>query len=209
VQLPHELLAALGTHYPDDFASIMGLDSVSRFWSAIADDDPRMCEDPVRSVPDRRKVVPLWAFGDGVEFSTDTLMTACMGSVLACDVKSPLLLAAWPKAATRPARPKEAGNTWGPIWECLCWSFRWCWEGVHPRTDLHGRAWAAGTKEGGLAGQPLVPGHYRFALWQVQGDWEWYARHLSLPSWNAQSPCWLCDATAAGGDRRPDWCEES
>ncbi len=65
--------------------------------------------------------------------------------------------------------------------------------GEHPTRDSEGRAWADGSVEKELAGQPLAGG-WRGVVWIIRGDLEWFANSLGLEHFSSLNPCFLCRA---------------
>lgn len=160
VLLPHLAVAALADGYGDELGPFFGLDRVPDFWSQLRGEDPRLEGNPVADIADRSRIVPIWIHGDGVEFSTDSLLAVSWGSVLSMSssMDSSLLCAAWPKSATQSAKRGDPGDTWAPIWEVVCWSFTQLWHGVHPTRDWRGQPFGHGTLEARLAGRPIAGG---------------------------------------------------
>ena len=78
----------------------------------------------------KRKVVPLFIHGDGVEYqSRDTLMVWSFGSVLSLfsdSLMKHFLMAMFPKLAT-------SASTWPAIMKWLVWSFDALAKGYHPK----------------------------------------------------------------------------
>ena len=84
IMLPHMVFSTLATGYPAIFESF-GLEKLQAFWDgALATGDDRLENVPALIGRDwKRKVVPLFIHGDGVEYqSRDTLMVWSFGSVL-------------------------------------------------------------------------------------------------------------------------------
>jgi hypothetical protein len=187
------MLSKLARSYPDQYGHTLALAAVPGFWESVRADDPRLVGNPVAALADRSKVLPLWVHGDGVAFSTDSLMLISFGSVLSLQssLDSSLLVAAWPKAAT------DTGS-WEAIWPVVAWSLRACWDGRHPHVNWAGEPFARGSEMEQLAGQDILPNGWRAVLWQVQGDLEWFANHLGLPHWRSDNFCWWCDGLQRG-----------
>ena len=133
VLLPHELVAHLAQHYPVKFPTLFGTDRVEAFWKGVHPLDPRLVGNPI-SAHDRRKFVPIWLHGDGVEFSTDSILSFSFGSLLCNDssLESCFMVAAWPKTATAP-------DTWTEPFRIIAWSLTALFHGVHPSIDWKGR----------------------------------------------------------------------
>jgi len=216
MMLPHLTLASLAAEYPEQLHAMMGLDSVDAFWHKMLPGDPRLVGNPVLAV-DRSKVVAMWIHGDGVEFSTDSLLTLSTGSCLTVQgsMDSSLFCAAWPKSATADVK-KHAGGTWPVIFKMLAWSFVAMWEGTHPLVDHNGLAFEDGSAMHLLAGKPLCPSGWRFLVWQLVGDLEYYANVLKLPHWNKDEFCWWCNGSKSNPGRNvydfrdnPGWAMHS
>jgi len=139
----------------------------------------------------KRKVVPLYFHGDGVEFQErDTLMVWSFGCLLCLynSLDSHLLLAVFPKICT-------SVDTWKPLTKWLVWSFTALLAGLHPTLDPDGNAIAEDSVFYPMRGKPLTPEGYSAALWSIQGDHEFFSNVLKLPHWRNQHPCWECDCT--------------
>jgi hypothetical protein len=206
ILLPHVLIAKLAAHYPEQYQALFCSQSAKRFWKQVNPDDPRL-SGPLSST-DRTSIVPLWMHGDGVEFSTDSLLAFSFGSVLckSSSLDASMLIAAWPKGATTDKRTHPE-HTWDEVFHIIAWSFTALWEGVHPRADWNGKP-----LKDGLAGKPLVPQRTRFCLWKLLGDLEYYANVLNRPHWPRAEFCWLCDCSKTAPDKshkdvtdKPGW----
>ena len=169
--LPHMTVHALAKLYPEQFAALMGLADVPAFWKRVRADDPRLVGNPVLDV-DRARVAPMWLHGDGVEFSTDSLLTFSVGSRLRgqAGMDSSLFVAAWPKSANASSKQFPAG-TRDKLFVIIAWSMRALWEGAHPEVDWDGRPFAEGSQFRQLQGSSVASG-WRFLLWQLVGDLE-------------------------------------
>lgn len=194
LMLPHMTVHSLAKLYPEQFSALMGLADVRTFWSRVRAEDPRLVGNPVLGV-DRNRVVPMWLHGDGVEFSTDSLLTFSIGSCLCgqAGMDSSLFVAAWPKSAAASSDKHPAG-TWDKLFVIIAWSMTALWEGVHPHVDWEGRPFAVGSQFRQLAGSSIANG-WRFLLWQLVGDLEYYANVLKLPHWTRHEFCWWCDCS--------------
>jgi hypothetical protein len=70
-------------------------------------------------------------------------------------------------------------DTMQEAWAIICWSLAALWEGLWPRRDHRGNAFARGSADGKRAGEQLAGGHYG-VLWVVRGDLEYLANTLKL-----------------------------
>ena len=131
IMLPHMVFSTLATGYPAIFESF-GLEKLQAFWDgALATGDDRLENVPALKGRDwKRKVVPLFIHGDGVEYqSRDTLMVWSFGSVLSLfsdSLMKHFLMAMFPKLAT-------SASTWPAIMKWLVWSFDALAKGYHPK----------------------------------------------------------------------------
>ena len=196
VMPPHLLLHKLAFNYTDEFKTVMGLADLDTWWSRVRPDDPRLLNNPVNDV-DRKTVIPLWCHGDGVEFSTDSLLAISIGGVLsACSsIDSSMFCVAWPKSAEAKTKAGYPRSTWDTLWAVMDWSLKACWEGLHPLRDWSGREFDDGSEMQALAGSSLTPQQHRFLVWQLLGDMEYYCNTLGMPHWNCDNFCWQCNCS--------------
>ena len=149
---------------------------VKSFWQGIRNDDPRLetlFKESCLKQNDLEFTIPLWLHGDGVEFVDGrSLMSLSFGSILNAgpSLDSSLLLFAFPKDCT------IAATTWEHVWAHIAPSW------VQLQTGLSEQ------------GTP-VAGKYRFIIWHIMGDHEWYANYLLLPHWATAHSCWECHLT--------------
>ena len=144
--------------------------------------------------------IPLWLHGDGVEFSTDSLLTFSFGPCLYSTLQSgegrglkqshvidhAYCLAAFPKSA-------QVEDTWKDVYEIISWSFQALFAGKHPTT------WWLDTEPlpkrfQAKAGMPITEKNHCFVVWQYHGDLEYYSNCLHLPHWSSHQFCWLCNS---------------
>lgn len=165
------------------------------------------------------KTIPLWLHGDGVEFSTDSLLLFSFGGCLnglqqsqttsfsglkqgqeARGLKqshvmdSAFYIAGWPKSASHP-------DTWKEIFSIMAWSFKALWLGTHPTKDWKGQPVTGDMAD--LAGRPLTKDKLRFYVWTYLGDLEYFANTLKMPHWQRHSFCWLCDSNKQTAGKSP------
>ena len=76
------------------------------------------------------------------------------------------------------------------------------WDGCHPCRDWNGTPWEPRSTFANLVGQQIAGGN-KFVVWNLLGDWEYFALHLRLPHWASLSPCWQCDCHK--NDEAKDW----
>jgi hypothetical protein len=189
------MFSTLAKEYPEKFASVFfSSDSCEQFWlAAMKTGDDRIHGHPMTSRSDwRRKVIPLFVHGDGVEYHTrDSLMVWSFGSMLNLfsSLDSHVLMAMFPKSCT-------AQGTWDPVWKWLAWSFTALLYGKHPQLDPFGKPLEKGSPFYLARGQPLTCTGLRGVIWSIQGDHEFFANVLGLPHWRNAMPCWECDCTA-------------
>ena len=74
------------------------------------------------------------------------------------------------------------------VWEVLARSFYHLWLGTWPDRDWRGAAWAPGSAEDILSGQPLADGHFG-VIWLLKGDLDYFAKQLGLRHYGANAPC--------------------
>ena len=138
VFLPHMVFSRLGEFYPAFFAKTMELENFGKSWNAVEKScDPKLSHHSMTLEKDwKRKNVPLFVHGDGVEFqSRDSLLTFSFGSLGSSlsSLETNLYLASFPKSSTH-------AETWAPIWKLLKWSFDSLGKGFHPALDPDGNA---------------------------------------------------------------------
>ena len=199
ILLPHVMVATLAAEYPFQYENLFRPCDAQQFWSSVNPADPRLQHNPICRC-NRKQFVPLWLHGDGVEFSTDSMLMFSWGSMLcnASSMESCLLIAAWPKIATSGNKHSGPEHTWSEIYRIIAWSFRALWDGKHPTRDWRGEPIADK-----LAGTLLVPNGTRFCLWQLVGDLEYYANCLHLPHWSCDKYCWLCNCDKSVAGKSP------
>ncbi|CAE7490432.1 unnamed protein product [Symbiodinium sp. CCMP2592] len=193
IMLPHMVFSTLATGYPAIFESL-GLHKLEAFWnSALATGDDRLENVPALKGRDwKRKVVPLFVHGDGVEYQTrDSLMVWSFGSLLSLfsdSLMKHFLMAMFPKIAT-------SASTWPAIMKWLVWSFDALAKGYHPQKGPENEPLTKGSVFEKLKGQPLTPGHHKGIIWSLQGDHDFFSNVVGLPHWQSHYPCWECDAS--------------
>lgn len=79
--LPHLLVWQLFESYTQLAPSLFGLQKLQAFWAGLKPNDPRLWGWGLEE-SQKKKTIPLWLHGDGVEFSTDTLLTFSWGPPL-------------------------------------------------------------------------------------------------------------------------------
>ena len=148
---------------------------VASFWQNIRQDDPRrllLFQETGLQQNDLPHIIDLWLHGDGVEFvDGHSLMTLSFGSVLNVgpSLDSSLLLFAFPKDCAD-------AKTWEHVWAHIVPSFLQMQQGLSAE------------------GTPLA-GKWRFVIWQIMGDHEWYSNFVLLPHWAKPKSCWECHLT--------------
>ena len=89
--LPHLMISSWAASYPQLMDACFGVSKAKEFWDQIKADDPRLIDSPVAwekaNQPSEWKkqketTIPLWLHGDGVEFSTDSLLLFSFGGCL-------------------------------------------------------------------------------------------------------------------------------
>jgi len=198
VFLPHLLFFALQEY--SDFDAMFGIPIITQFWQGVLKtNDPRLHQHPMTQVANWKNIfIPVFIFGDGVEFQTrDSLMAFVWGSLLTdmTTMDSTYLISAFPKSCT--VKAEGPGSTWHELWKWIVWSFQAMFEGHHPARDPDGKLLPSTSEMGKLAGRPLNPKGYRVVCWALQGDHEYFANTLKLPHWSCDAPCWDCDTVTS------------
>ena len=208
IVLPHLLVWQLFSSYPKLAPSLFGLHKLKAFWGNLKSNDPRLWDSGLKE-SQKHKTIPLWLHGDGVEFSTDSLMTFTWGPTLYAPqglkegpremhpshpMDSSFLITAWPKSAA-------ASNTWVEIHEVMAWSFTALFQGFHPDVDWKGRPLPTNLKR--LARKPITPEGHSFWVFNFLGDLEYYANHLGFPHWQSKKFCCLCDCEKGNHLKNP------
>ena len=203
LMLPHTWLASVADL--PEAESLLGLSKTQEFWDNVSDQDPRLLANgghPVLTEPNYKTVfVPFWVHGDGVEYSEDdSLLVYTFGSVLTTtnSMLAMFYLASYVKSVTATSK-KHGICTWELIWTVLVWSFMAAWEGKHPSVDWEGNAFPIGSKFAAMAGQTLCHG-FRFLVWNLIGDLEYFANVLGLSHWQSHALCWCCNAHRVNQD---------
>jgi hypothetical protein len=189
--LPHVMFSNLAKGYPTQFESLLQTAGLEDFWSgAQKTNDDRLWNHPMTLESDwKRKTIPIFIHGDGVEFQErDSLMVWSWGSLLSLfsSLDNHLLISVFPKSCT-------CTETWQPIMKWLVWSLKAMLQGVHPEQDPDGMPFAEDSCFALEKGQPLTPFGLRCVVWSIQGDHDFFANVLGLPHWSKMHPCWECD----------------
>ena len=196
VLLPHEWIAVMSANAPDAFDRAFGVPLVPDFWVHQDMHDPKLM---LHQDLDNT-CVPLWLHGDGAEYQNrDSLTIVSFSGVLGtgCTKDRKLYLTSWSKECTAMTRHGFQADTWRDgLWPILVWSFKACYEGRFPSTDHIGRPFPEGSQRAQLAGAPLCSGDipFRFYVYGVLGDLDYFSKDLDLPFHNNHRPCWFCDA---------------
>jgi len=179
---------------------------VREFWDNVSPQDPRLLANgghPVLLEPDYKdKCVPLWFHGDAVSYTeSDPLMVFSFGSILTStnSMLAMFYIASFVKSVTA-FQDKHKEDTWHELWKIILWSLVACWHGVHPALDWTNSPFPPQSKFHGKAGQPLCKG-FKFLIWNIIGDLEFFANVLGMPHWRNASLCFACDCTQADGER--------
>jgi hypothetical protein len=180
--------------------TMLGLETVETFWNNVSPHDPRLLANgghPMLQVPNyKRKFVPLWLHGDGVEYSeNDTIQVFTCGCVTANtnSMLAMFYIACFVKSVTA-ILAKHGADTWNEAWVFIVYSLHALWLGIHLAFDPMGVPWPAGSKERALAGTPICNG-FRFVLWNLTGDLEYFANTLGMSHWRSHDLCWQCSAS--------------
>lgn len=192
---PHKMFHKIESY--SEFALIFCESKLEEFWNGVeASGDPRLLNHPMCQVPGwKRKFVPIFLHGDGVEFQDrDSLMVFSWGCLLSAlnSQDSSILTAAYPKSATIGHRGPTPG-TWDPMWDRMVWSFKAGFDGFFPAKDENKKDFAEGSYDALMAGKQLTSTGLRLALWAVEGDHEFMCNILGHPHWRSDEPCWDCD----------------
>ena len=194
---PHLLFHSLQENYPDSLQSFFGASRIQNFWSSVRSDDPRLCYNRVKDIPGyETKFIPLWLHGDGVEFSSDSILAFSIGSMLAtgASMDTSAFIAACPKRAT--AEMKQHGvDTWSLPYKVITWSLQALWEGAHPVMDWEGKPFKDGSLLAELAGKSIFQGGFRCLVWSLLGDLDYFANDLGFPHWSRHEFCWMCNCS--------------
>ena len=114
-------------------------------------------------------------------------MVSSTGSILSLrsSQDNSLLMGANAKSCTVPETTHCRG-TWKPVWKHFIHSFQNLAAGIFQALDADGNPHP-------LAGQRVHPRGYRFFIWVIQGDHEFFSNTLGLPHWRNNKLCWDCD----------------
>ena len=173
ILLPHELLHAIATKYPEHFASLQRV-SCRDFWRKLDRTDPKFLNHPIRDEPQKEKRgLPLIIHGDGACY------TSRQGSVLSLQFKPLQALgkASWDSVFMMTAFVKQAAvpGTYRALWEPIVRSFK--------------AAYDLGVAGGQIHGVP----------WFVSADMEFVANDLDFPHWTQRGGCCgFCDVAWEG-----------
>lgn len=188
--LPHQMFSKLASSYEDVFQSIFPIEKLEDFWNqALEKGDDRLKNHPMQQRGWKKKTIPLFMHGDGVEYQNrDSLMVYSWGSLLQqmSSLSSHFYIAGFPKSCT-------LDGTWEEMMVWICWSFAALQHGYHPTHDPEGKPLKKDSPFFLEKGKPLAHGLCG-VLWVVQGDHEFFSNSLKLPHWASKSPCWECSA---------------
>ena len=184
----------LSAHFLDEFIAMFGLNEVAGYWNEHSTDDPRMHKHPMLKQSGwEAQYCPLLLHGDAASFQDrDSLLTVSLKPMLGhrgTAEDSHLLLCACPKSST-------AAGTWDTLWRIVAWSLTCMFEGVHPACDAFGGRWPAGSSRALLAGTPICKiGNtvWKFVLWGITGDLDFFSAELGLPYHSCEEFCWRCN----------------
>ena len=194
VFLPHIMLSELSKL--DNFHELFPLEKVEQFWIEVEKaKDPRLQDHPCKSKNGKKRTIPIWLHGDGVENAVrDSLMCWSSGPLMTNfpPLETKFLTSCFPKSATAP-------ETWGEIMQQLCWALNALVQGVHPIHDATGKPLKKGSPFLEQRGKPLCSG-YKAIVWSIQGDAEFFANHLVLPPWGSLKACMECDCVSSNAD---------
>ena len=116
--LPHLMVVSWGASYPQLMDACFGVSKAKEFWDQIKADDPRLIDSPVAwekaNQPQewkkqKEKTIPLWLHGDGVEFSTDSLLIFSFGGCLTTLIDMQAGLEQSQKGGLEKSQGKEGG----------------------------------------------------------------------------------------------------
>ena len=144
--------------------------------------------------------IPLWIHGDGVEFQDrDSLMVWTMGSLLSLQpaLDSSLLMAANAKSRTV-EESSTCPGTWKEPWRHLVHAFLNLASGTFADVDADGFPEALAGESIATATAGVV---YRFIIWVIEGDHEFFSNALKLPHWACHCMCWTRDADTSNPEK--------
>ena len=192
--LPHIMFSELSKL--DNFHEIFPLEKVEQFWTEVEKTkDPRLQDHPCKSRNWKKRTIPIWLHGDGVEYAVrDSLMCWSWGPLMTnfSPLETRFLISCFPKTATAP-------ETWCEIMQQVCWSLNALVQGTHPMHDAMGKPLKKGSPFYEQRGKALCSG-YRAVVWSIQGDAEFFSNHLGLPHWGSKAPCMECDCVSSNAD---------
>lgn len=188
IYLPHLMFAKLATY--SKFETIFPLELLEQFWDqAEKTGDDRLQGHPMKVKGWKKKTIPLFLHGDGVEYqSRDSLMVYSWGSLLQQlnSLSSHFMIGGYPKSCAE-------ASAWDTMMKWICWSFAALEKGLHPTHDPAGNPLKKDSPFYLEKGKPLCNG-LKGVLWCIQGDHEFFSNALLLPHWASHYPCWECDA---------------
>ena len=245
--LPHLWISSLFESYPKVADNLFGINSVGQFWEQVKDSDPRLIGSPVAWEKAKKaatwakmkqKTVPLWLHGDGVEFSTDSLMVYSFGGSLCQPTtkkhqgralkqsqntefhQSGLEQShsshsglkqshAMDHSLCLAAWPKSAQRQ--GTWDEVYEVLAWSFQSLWTgkHPDKDWKGRELPKDLQGLATKPITRQGYRFYVWQYLGDLEYFANVLKFPHWQSDAFCWLCSCNKKIKGKSPwDWRDE-
>jgi hypothetical protein len=204
ILLPHEMFAAIFTHYPEAWCRVINPEAskLVSFWQAQAT-HPNMEGNPIKSRGDyQTKCIPLGFHGNEVPMTgkgkcwCKSMLTFEWCSLLGVGSTCERMIWVW-GTFDKLLVADETTDTLAVFWKVLSWSFFWLQQGVWPKTDWLGNHYPLDSVEGQRAGTFLAGGYYA-TLWAVMGDLDYLAKTLKLPRSTSSNPCSLCRCTLHG-----------
>ena len=199
--LPHKLFAALYHNLPNAFeSSILGGEeaNIARFWNAMQSHPIVTSRPQLRNRLDLRKVIPIFIHGDGVQYmqikraGSKSLEVLSWASLLA---KGPTRVSSFLMFCIVKSAVKDWGlfQTWGKVWQVLCWSLKALSSGLWPLKDWDNKEFDPSSLDYAKKGTPLANG-FAAVVFVLRSDLEFLASHFGLNSPSSNSPCALCRA---------------
>ena len=197
---PDLLIQSMANH--PEFDSFFGVREIRRFWDLVeASGCPKLIGHPITFVENWKDLtVPLWVHGDGVEFQDrDSLMVWTTGSLLSLQpaLDSSLLIAATAKSCTLDESSTCPG-TWKEPWRHLQHAFLNLANGTIAALDPDGKAEPLAEN---IIAAVSAGAHYRFIIWCIEGDHEFFSSTLKLPHWGSHRVCWNCNTDVTDAEK--------
>lgn len=149
-----------------------------------------------------RDHMPIGIHGDGARLWTQVRVEKVVGVFLNLPLFRPRSVRHSRWLLFSIARDKLIKNrTMNVVWKRLVWSLNCAFNGINPTTSPGGGPLTG--LDFDRAGLPLCRSHWKFAVTELRGDWEFHRDTWRFTaSWQSQLVCFRCTAVTRGDHAR-------